>query len=196
MLSGECASGKYPVEVIEAMDRATDSESFFAAAHVPTGNWTLVMSVPRSQVTGPILRDTGLTRGQMGFALGSWQFVYLFVAIPAGVIMDRFGLRRAIFAGILFVTLSEVARTAAIGQFSMMGAVMIFGLGGPFISVGAPKLTATWFTREEAGLALGIYTVSPSVGSILATSTANRRAVSSSPIWRSAAAIFSIGASA
>ena len=53
----------------------------------------------------PILHDTGMTRGQMGIALGSWQFVYLFVAIPAGAIIDRWGLRRAIFFGIAFVAL-------------------------------------------------------------------------------------------
>lgn len=117
-----------------------------------------------------ILHDTGMTPGEMGVALGSWQFVYLFVAIPANAIIDRFGLRRAIFAGIAFVALSQVCRTAAVDQASMFAAVMVFGLGGPFISIGAPKLTATWFSDREAGLALGLYTASQSIRTLLATS--------------------------
>lgn len=121
----------------------------------------------------PILSDTGMTRGQMGIALGSWQFVYLFVAIPAGAIIDRWGLRRAIFFGIAFVALSQVLRASAVSQVTMLGAVMVFGLGGPFISIGAPKLTATWFSDKEVGLALGLYTVSQSIGSLIATSSAN-----------------------
>ena len=121
----------------------------------------------------PILHDTGMTRSQMGVALGSWQFVYLFVAIPAGAIIDRFGLRRAIFVGIAFVVLSQVFRASAVNHASMLLAVMVFGIGGPFISIGAPKLTATWFSDREMGLALGLYTVSQSVGSLLATSAAN-----------------------
>lgn len=136
------------------------------------GSFGLV-SAALAPLLGPILRDTGMTRGEVGFVLGSWQFVYLFIAIPAGALVDRIGLRRALFAGIALVALSQALRAVAFDQWTMLAAVMVFGLGGPFISVGAPKLTATWFTREETGLALGIYTVSPSVGSILATSTAN-----------------------
>lgn len=136
------------------------------------GSFGLV-SASLAPLLGPILRDTGMTRGQIGFVLGSWQFVYLFIAVPAGALVDRVGLRRALFAGIALVSLSQALRALAVDQWTMLAAVMVFGLGGPFISVGAPKLTATWFSREEAGLALGIYTVSPSVGAILATSTAN-----------------------
>ncbi len=121
----------------------------------------------------PILRDTGMTRSQMGLALGSWQFVYLFVAIPAGAMIDRFGLRRAIFAGVLFVAASQALRASAVSEVTMLAGVMVFGLGGPFISIGAPKLTSTWFGEHEVGMALGIYTVSQSIGALIATSSAN-----------------------
>ena len=121
----------------------------------------------------PILHDTGMTRSQMGIVLGSWQFIYLFVAIPAGAIIDHFGLRRAIFVGIALIAVSQICRALAVNQATMMLAVMVFGLGGPFVSIGAPKLTATWFDDQQIGLALGLYTVSPSIGTMLVTSTAN-----------------------
>ncbi|RLT34694.1 MAG: MFS transporter [Chloroflexi bacterium] len=136
------------------------------------GSFGLVSS-SLAPLVGPILRDTGMTRGEMGLVLGSWQFVYLFMAIPAGMAIDRFGLRIALFAGIALVALSQALRAGAFDQVTMLGAVMVFGLGGPFISVGAPKLVATWFSPREVGMALGVYTVSPSVGSMIVTATAN-----------------------
>jgi len=136
------------------------------------GSFGLVSS-SLAPLLGSILPDTGMSRSQMGFVLGSWQFVYLFVAIPTGVLVDRFGLRRSLFFGIALVAISQALRALAVDQWTMLAAVMVFGLGGPLLSIGAPKLVATWFTRQQAGMALGIYTVSPSVGSIIATSTAN-----------------------
>lgn len=139
----------------------------------------------------PILHDTGMTRSQMGVVLGSWQFVYLFVAIPAGAIIDRFGLRRAIFIGIAVVAVSQICRAAAVDQLSMLLAVMVFGIGGPFISIGAPKLAATWFADREVGLALGLYTVSPSIGSMIVTSTANSVVMpATGESWRATLLVF------
>ncbi|MGE3857081.1 MAG: CynX/NimT family MFS transporter [Dehalococcoidia bacterium] len=139
----------------------------------------------------PILRDTGMTRSEMGLALGSWQFVYLFVAIPAGAIIDRFGLRRTIFVGIAVVALSQLLRASAVNQATMLAAVMVFGLGGPFISIGAPKLTSTWFSDQEVGMALGIYTVSQSIGAMVATSLANALIMpATGDSWRATLLVF------
>ena len=154
------------------------------------GSFGLVMA-SIAPLIGPILRDTDMTRTQMGVVLGSWQFVYLFVAIPAGAIIDRFGLRRAIFIGIAFIALSQVLRAAAVDQVTMLAAVMVFGLGGPFLSIGAPKLAATWFSEREVGMALGIYTISPSIGSMIATSSANSVLMpATGDSWRASLLVF------
>ncbi|MBT8362283.1 MAG: hypothetical protein KJO32_15140, partial [Deltaproteobacteria bacterium] len=47
-----------------------------------------------SPLVSPILHDLHMSYGQMGFVLGSWQMTYIVFAIGAGVIMDRWGLRR------------------------------------------------------------------------------------------------------
>ena len=121
----------------------------------------------------PILADTGITRGAMGTILGSWQFVYLFVAIPIGLLVDRYGLRWTVAGGIALIALSVALRAAAVNYVTMLGAVMVFGLGGPFVSVGAPKLISTWFSDAEAGLAVGIYSIAPPAGQMVALAAAN-----------------------
>jgi cyanate permease len=41
---------------------------------------------------------------------------------------------------------------------------MVFGLGGPLISAGSPKLVTEWFQGSSRGLAMGIYATGPAIG--------------------------------
>ena len=48
-----------------------------------------------------------------------------------------------------------------------------FGLGGPLISVGAPKLISIWFNERERKLAMGIYITGMALGSTTVLSITN-----------------------
>ena len=68
VLRGIC--GRTEVGIAEEMfDPNTDDTSFFAAARVPSCGWTLVMSVPASTVTGPILADVATSFGIAGVGI-------------------------------------------------------------------------------------------------------------------------------
>jgi methyl-accepting chemotaxis protein len=56
--------------VEELDDPAAGERSFFAIARVPTGDWTLMVSVPSSVVTAPIAADTSWTAGLALAAVG------------------------------------------------------------------------------------------------------------------------------
>jgi cyanate permease len=122
---------------------------------------------------GPVSADLGLSRSAMGSILGAWPLVYIAMAIPAGAIIDRFGLRRTLAAGIVLVALSGFLRAIAVNHATLFLAVAVFGFGGPFISIGAPKLIATRFSQRDRGTAMGIYMTASSVGRIAALATAN-----------------------
>ena len=49
---------------------------------------------------------------------------------------------------------------------TFIGRGFFFGLGGPLISVGAPKLINIWFNELERKLAMGIYITGTALGSI------------------------------
>ena len=112
--------------------------------------------------------DLGMSRTAMGAALGAWPFVYLFVAVGVGRLLDRIGLRWGLAIGAGFIAISGFTRALAQGPVSLWIAVAIFGLGGPFISVGAPKLVAEHFAENERGRAVGIYSTASSLGSVVA----------------------------
>jgi CP family cyanate transporter-like MFS transporter len=117
--------------------------------------------------------DLGLSDAAMGSVLGAWPLVYIAAAMPCGALLDRAGPRRALFVGALIIGASGVMRGLAGGHLDLFMAVALFGIGGPLISIGAPKLVAHWFEGKDRGLAMGIYITGPATGGILALSLTN-----------------------
>jgi len=115
-----------------------------------------------------IVEDLQMSLSSMGRVLGAWQFVFLFSAIPIGIAIDRFGLRVSLTIAALVIALSALLRGLAVDGATLWMAVAVFGLGGPIISIGAPKVIASWFGSRERGTAMGIYMPGPSLGNITA----------------------------
>ena len=85
------------------------------------------------------------------------------VAYAGGRVIDRVGLRWALGLGLLAIGASGILRAGASGFGTMFAFVALFGLGGPMVSIAAPKLIATWFEGAERGKAAGIYTTGPAL---------------------------------
>ena len=118
-------------------------------------------------------QDLDLSHTALGVVMGAWALVYIAAAMPAGAALDRFGSRMGMAAGLFLVAASGLARAAAGDFTSLFLAVAIFGVGGPLISVGAPKVISQWFSSKERGTAMGIYMTGPYLGSAFALASAN-----------------------
>jgi len=118
-------------------------------------------------LTGLIESDLKLTHAEMGTTMGAWQLVYIVSAIPCGILLDKLGPRWALIIGSLLIALSVFTRGTADNFFELILAVMLFGLGGPIISAGAPKVIAEWFTGSSRGMAMGIYMTGPAIGGLV-----------------------------
>ena len=109
----------------------------------------------------------------MGFVLGSWQMTYIILAIMAGIIMDRWGIKKSIFLGALIIGLSAILRAFSTGFFTLLIFVALFGAGGPMISIGCPKTIALWFKGKDRGTAVGIYMTGPWIGGMVCLAVTN-----------------------
>ena len=123
-----------------------------------------------SVLVTPVMNSLNLTYSQMGVILGSWQFVYIFFAQPAGLLVDHIGPYKSLFIGVTVISLSAALRLFAMSFETLLVFVALFGIGGPMISIGLPKLISTWFVGEERGTASGVYATGPSIGGIVALS--------------------------
>ncbi len=111
-----------------------------------------------------ITGELGLSHSAMGSILGAWPLVYIASAVPCGALLDRIGPRRAMFMAALIIALSGALRGLAPDYMTLFLAVALFGIGGPLISVGGPKLVSLWFRDTERGLAMGIFATGPALG--------------------------------
>jgi cyanate permease len=121
----------------------------------------------------PILNDLHMSYSQMGLILGSWQLTYIMIALVAGSFLDRWGVRKLLFAGALVIGLSSSLRYFANGFIFLLLAVALFGVGGPMISIGGPKTISSWFHGPSRGLAIGLYTSGNWIGGLLALALTN-----------------------
>lgn len=114
-----------------------------------------------------IKADLGLSDAEMGLVLGAWQLVFVGSSIPAGRILDRFGVRRALMASMVIMLVSGLGRAFSGGFFSLFLAVAVFGAGAPITSVGSPKLAAALFEGRDRQTAVAIYSTAPGIGGVL-----------------------------
>lgn len=120
-----------------------------------------------------VMLDLGMNRAEMGTVLAAWQLTYIFCSVPCGGLLDKFGPRRTMFAAVLVIALSVALRGFASDYLTLLLAVMVFGIGGPLISSGAPKVVATWFTGKERGFGMGIYFTGNATGGIVTVALTN-----------------------
>ena len=138
----------------------------------------------------PIIDDLGMTYSQMGLVLGAWQLVYIVTAYPLGALIDKLGVRRSLGIGIFIVWLSLVLRGVATDFPTLFLAVALFGVGGPIISIGAPKVVSLWFQGNQRGLAAGIYTTGPVSGAAIALATAASVVMPLTGTWRGISLVY------
>ena len=144
-------------------------------------------------VVGEIRTDLHLSETAMGLVLGAWQLVYLFSSVPGGRVIDRVGARRAVAATAVLVGLSAAARAGAGGFVTLYLAVAVFGLGGPLISIGGPKLIATWFAPEDRRTWVGLFSTAPAVGAMVALFAMHSVAIPLTGSWRGAMLLYAVG---
>jgi cyanate permease len=143
----------------------------------------VLMAIP--PMATEVRAGLGVSRGVLGLALGAWALMYVFTAPPAGRIVDRIGLRRSLTIGSVLVAASAAVQAGAQGAATLWLGIGILGIGGPLVSLSAPKLVAVWFPdRSERPLAVGFYTSAPALGGVCALLSTNSVLLPALGDWR------------
>jgi len=136
------------------------------------GVWTIyctfgLVATSLAPLVKLIEQDLAMSHAQMGSVMGAWQLVYIAAALPCGILLDRLGSRWALLLGALCVAASAYGRSCSDSFYGLLAAVALFGIGGPIVSAGAPKVITHWFQGPSRGLAMGIYITGPAVGGVV-----------------------------
>ena len=139
-----------------------------------------------------MMRDFQLSPGRMGLLLSAFFWTYALFQIPAGAIVDRFGIRRVYAGAFLLWSLASASVALSRSGTEVVAARMALGLGeaaGPIASLSFIRQN---FAGPEQGLPTAIYiagqNVGPALGALLGTVLLDRFG------WRAMFAITGMGA--
>ena len=113
------------------------------------------MSVPPME---HILKaELGLTHAQNGLLFSIPIMMIGAVAIPAGILTDRIGIRKAAGIGAIMIALGSILRSTATTPSSLLAFTVLYGIGMGWVWPSLPKLVCAWSPREKVGLYTGVY---------------------------------------
>ena len=120
-----------------------------------------------------IISEFGITNAEAGLLMSVVRIPGIFLSLPAGLLVVKYGIRRLGFASLLSVVLGCFL-TAVASSFSMLLiGRFIIGLGGGFTIPVAAATVAQWFRSEEMGKAMGIYGINGPVALVIAFPSAS-----------------------
>jgi MFS family permease len=128
-------------------------------------NFSIALAAPEFQ------RAFDLTDHDRGLLSSAFFWMYAFLQVPAGWLVDRYGVRRT-FAAAFLLWSAATAATAAAGSVAvLLGLRMLLGVGESVLSPGAMRWIRSHFVEAKRGLAVGVVMfgskIGPAIGSPL-----------------------------
>jgi len=121
----------------------------------------------------PIIQEFNVSHAQAGLLMSMAVIPGIFLAIPAGMLVDRYGVRLTGSMSTILIALGCFI-TAISGSFdTVLVGRLILGVGGAFIATAMPAIIPQWFRPDELGKAMGIYGINMPLASVIAFPSAS-----------------------
>jgi len=116
-----------------------------------------------------IHRDLDLSETEIGTLAGLPLLLFAAAAVPASLMIARFGGRSALIAGLLICALASAARGAASNVAMLFAATIVMGGGIAIMQPALPPIVRAWLP-DRIGFATAVYTNGLLIGEITAVS--------------------------
>lgn len=103
-----------------------------------------------------ISQKTGWSIEKLFASWGIIPLAIVFLNIPAGLIGDKYGIRKVVGIGIIIMSIAGALRGLSDSYLEFMIWTFVFGCTFPFAAVLLPKALGVYFTSKELGMANGI----------------------------------------
>ena len=115
--------------------------------------------------TAPVLVDAlAIDFARLGTLIGLYMFPGIFVALPGGMLAQRFGAKNLVLVGLLLMTFGGVLMAASVSFLPVVDGRLISGMGAVLVNVLVTKMVTDWFAGREIVTAMAILVVSWPLG--------------------------------
>jgi predicted MFS family arabinose efflux permease len=125
--------------------------------------------VSPQSVSLSFMQDFGTDAAGVAMLASSYFWGYTLMQIPAGLLVDRYGVKRVVLFSMAASSLGSAAFALAPNLMDVFAARLIVACGDALVFTALLKLVALSFTDERFGVMSGISQVSGYVGGVMAT---------------------------
>ena len=122
-----------------------------------------------SVTEGAVRTDFGLTAGQMGIVLSAFLWSYALMQIPAGLLLDKIGVRWVVRVATWIWGLACLLTAIASGTGVLILSRILLGVAEAPVFPGAMKATGYWFPRDERGLSTAVFDSGQRLSNVIGT---------------------------
>jgi MFS family permease len=161
-MSGQQAVLSSPIRII---DRAYFAWATVAIAYAIA----FLQRVSPQTVSLSFMHDFGTDASGVAMLASSYFWGYTLMQIPAGLLVDRYGVKRVVLSSMAASVLGSAGFALAPSLLDVFVARLVVACGDALVFTALLKLVAQSFADERFGIMSGISQVSGYVGGILAT---------------------------
>jgi len=99
----------------------------------------------------------GISAVMFGWLSGAYNWTYMFLQLPSGLLLDRFGVRRVGIVSTVIWSVASFAAAISTGIGSLFGARFLLGIGEAPTFPANSKATGYWFPKNERSLATAMF---------------------------------------
>ncbi len=109
-------------------------------------------------VSRDALRDSfGISTVMFGFLLSAYNWPYMLLQLPSGLLLDRFGVRRVGIVSTIVWSIASFVGAGAVGIRMLFGSRFLLGIGEAPTFPGNAKAVGYWFPKSERTLATATF---------------------------------------
>jgi len=155
--------------VLGPVSRFTDRAYLAWAAVAIAYAIAFLQRVSPQTVSLNFMHDFSTDAAGVAMLASSYFWGYTLMQIPAGLLVDRYGVKRVVLCSMAASSLGSAAFALAPNLFDIFAARLIIACGDALVFTALLKLVAQSFTDERFGVMSGISQVSGYVGGVIAT---------------------------
>ena len=107
--------------------------------------------------TGPFLIDgLAIDYASLGLLIGLYMLPGIVIALPGGVLGQRFGAKRVVLAGLTLMAIGGLIMSLSASYPVVAAGRLISGVGAVLFNVMITKMVADWFAGREIVTAMGV----------------------------------------
>src|SRR5215510_6545634 len=134
---------------------------WFIIATIFLARTTMAMQFQSIAPVAPlVVMDLGITYAQLGLLIGIYLLPGTVLALPGGLLGERFGNRRVALWGLALMVLGGFITASSHTLLLAHTGRLLSGAGGVLLNLILAKMTAEWFAGREISTAMSVMLIS------------------------------------